>query len=126
MLYAADSIIIPLVRIHIRNLSFERRKLTTSANFSHASTILVSSIFTISSYISVSILLSSSVKGLPLEGFAGGASDLDNSRDLRTWVDDAGVGCTAESLDAYLVPAAGGGSETGLEAAGDPVKSGRA
>jgi hypothetical protein len=78
-----DSVIVPILETTFKsNFSYPERLLTCVANISHASINLVSSMFMISSYISMSALPSASVNGLPLEGLMGGETDLDRVRGL--------------------------------------------
>jgi hypothetical protein len=109
------------------NFSYLDRLLTCSANFSHASITLVSSMFKISSYISISALPSASVKGLSSEGFVGGVTDLDTVRGLGGGlVAREAVGRAVEPFESALVRVVTGRCGTGAGAVGDEVTSGRA
>jgi hypothetical protein len=126
--YAVDSVIVPGVKNDIQNLTFDTQDglLTCSANFSHASINLVSSMFRISSYISMSALPSASVKGLPLAGLTGGVTDLDRVRVLgRGLVARKAVGRVVEPFERALVRVVKGRSGTWPGAVGDEVTSGR-
>jgi hypothetical protein len=126
--YALDSVISPNIRNYTQHINIRTRYRphTSSANFSHASINLVSSMFRMSSYMLRSSSPSASVKGLPLEGLIGGVTDREGVRGFdKGLVALEVVGRAVEPFERALVRVVKGRSGTGPEAVGDDVTSGR-